>query len=141
MQYGLEVDMFAFGVIIFRLLSGRRPFSAQNQQKLFRDTLDLRYDVQKPAWINISGSGQLLVRNLLIGKDQRLSVKQALQDKWFKNESRIIMDVTVTVQSLHNDNDDSVSELVATVSQYHGRILGSFPYKQTYCCRVMCFLI
>jgi serine/threonine protein kinase len=122
LQYGVEVDMFAFGVIIFRLLSGQRPFSAQNQEKLRRDTLDLRYDVHKHAWMNVSRRSHLFVRKLLIGRDQRLSVKQALEHDWLhtNDESRIHMDMTVTLQ-LHND-DDSMSEVVATVSYDHGGI-------------------
>jgi len=47
-EYPCEVDMFALGVVIFRLLSSVRPFSSRNTDELRRDTIDLRYSLQGP---------------------------------------------------------------------------------------------
>jgi serine/threonine protein kinase len=114
--YRFEVDMFAFGVILFRLLSGARPFSSQNQEKLRRDTIDLRYSVQGNAWQNISSDGLKLVRNLLIGREQRLTAKQALDHDWFlaQEDSLLRVDYSQTID--HQHENSSYSRAIALVS-------------------------
>jgi serine/threonine protein kinase len=82
--YRYEVDMFAFGVILFRMLSGARPFPFHNQEKLRRDTVDLRYNVQGNNWQGVSQAAIHMVRKLLIGKEERLDVYGAIHHDWFK---------------------------------------------------------
>ena len=76
-EYRFEVDMFALGVIIFRLLSGVRPFSSRNQDELIRDTLGLRYSLQGPNWEGVSPNALGLVRGLLVEREQRLTAEEA----------------------------------------------------------------
>jgi len=82
-EYRFEVDMFAFGGILFRLLSGLRPFSSIDQDNLRRDTIDLRYSVQGNHWRGISDSAKDLIRGLLTYKENRLTVEEALGHPWF----------------------------------------------------------
>jgi serine/threonine protein kinase len=114
-MYGYEVDMFAFGVIIFRLLSGQRPFSSQNQEKLRRDTIDLQYSVNGNAWANISMDAQTLVRKLLIGSQERLTAMEALEHVWFRTQSESILQLDFTQTSDYQGNDDSYSQALARV--------------------------
>jgi serine/threonine protein kinase len=82
-SYRFEVDMFAFGALLFRLLSGERPFSTDSAQMLRRDTIELRYDVQGRNWEGVSAAAKDLVRKLLINRDERMTAEQALQHPWF----------------------------------------------------------
>jgi serine/threonine protein kinase len=56
MAYRFEVDMFAFGVLLFSLLSAMRPFPSNNSQILKRDTIMLQYNVK----VAIGRTSQLL---------------------------------------------------------------------------------
>jgi calcium/calmodulin-dependent protein kinase I len=82
-RYRFEVDMFAFGVVLFRLLSGVRPFPSNNSQILKRDTIMLQYNVQGSDWENVSAAAKDLVRKLLINRQERLTAEHALQHPWF----------------------------------------------------------
>lgn len=94
--YRFEGDMFAFGVLLFRLLSGERPFPSHNSEILELHTVQLRYNVQGQDWENVSSSAKDLVRHLLINRNDRLTAEQALAHQWFleDNSSRLRVDMS-----------------------------------------------
>ena len=86
--YRFEVDMFAFGVILFRLLSGgEKPFPQRNKQQLRRATERLEYDINQGAWENVSDGGKKMIKGLLTSKDQRLNAETATKHPWFATSS------------------------------------------------------
>ena len=89
--YRFEVDMFAFGVLLFRLLSAERPFPNANSQILRRHTLELRYNVIGTAWENVSDLAKDLVRKLLINKFERWTATQALAHPWFSTSGESVL--------------------------------------------------
>lgn len=116
-QYRYEVDMFAFGVILFRLLSGMRPFSSTNAEKLRSDTVNLRYKIEGRNWEGISPEALKLVRKLLIGPEQRFTAAEASSHKWF-SEHGVEDSVLVADYSKIKDSQDptSYSKAIALVS-------------------------
>lgn len=90
-SYQYEVDMFAFGVLLFRLLSGERPFPSNNSQILKRHTVELRYNVQGQDWENVSAAAKDLVRKLLINREERLSAERALNHRWFSEIGQSVL--------------------------------------------------
>ena len=56
--YGPQVDVWAIGIVLFQLLSGRLPFNADSNSALFRliDRSDeqLRLHMQRPEWQGVS---------------------------------------------------------------------------------------
>lgn len=89
--YRFEVDMFAFGVTLFRLLSRERPFPANNSQILKRHTIECRYNVGSGDWQSISPAAKDLIRFLLINRQERFSAVQALDHRWFREEGSSIL--------------------------------------------------
>lgn len=89
-NYRFEVDMFAFGVLLFRLLSDQRPFSG-NSENLRRKTVELRYEVQGEDWELVSDPAKNMIRRLLINKDERLTAAQALAHPWMADSTTSIL--------------------------------------------------
>ena len=83
--YRFEVDMFAFGVVLFRLLSGEFPFSG-NSEILKHRTIQCRYNVKSGDWQNVSPAAKGLIRKLLINRQERLTAADALCHRWFREE-------------------------------------------------------
>lgn len=125
--YRYEVDMFAFGVMLFRLLSAQRPFSSPNPEKLRSDTINLRYKIEGKIWEGISPEALKLVRNLLIGPEQRYTAVQASNHRWFvaREDSVLYVDQHKKPSSRTNleqhDGDvadqPSYSQVIALVSR------------------------
>jgi serine/threonine protein kinase len=117
--YRYEVDMFAFGIILFRLLSGQRPFPFTNAEKLRTDTINLSYSVKGQNWEGITADGLKLVRALLIGQEQRLTAVQAMNHRWFvaMEESVLNVDYMGTLNHVHEASENS--RVVALVSFCH----------------------
>jgi serine/threonine protein kinase len=90
-DYRFEVDMFSFGVLLFRLLSGDRPFPNTNSRVLERDTQECRYNVTTSAWSNVSDDAKDLVRKLIVHREERLTVEQALLHPWFFSHGQSIL--------------------------------------------------
>lgn len=80
--YGYKVDMFSFGVLLFRLLSGDRPFSSTDTEILRSQTIELRYNMQREDWASVSHPAKDLVCKLLVNSTERLTAEQALNHRW-----------------------------------------------------------
>jgi serine/threonine protein kinase len=116
--YRYEVDMFAFGVILFRLLSGAKPFQLENKEQLRMDTINLKYTLEGRNWEGVSTDARQLVRNLLIGKEQRLTPKQALTHRWFSqpvDDSELSVDKGL--KNNNNNQDNSHNEAALSITR------------------------
>jgi len=83
--YGMEVDMWACGVILFTLLSGSPPFWHRRQMIMLRMIMEGKYTFSSPEWDDISENAKDLIRNLLIvDKKKRYTAEQALNSKFFR---------------------------------------------------------
>jgi len=92
--YGMEVDMWACGVILFTLLSGSPPFWHRRQMIMLRMIMEGKYTFSSPEWDDISENAKDLIRNLLIvDKTKRFTAEQALNSKFF-SESKSAAAVT-----------------------------------------------
>mmetsp|Transcript_12306 Transcript_12306/g.29233 ORF Transcript_12306/g.29233 Transcript_12306/m.29233 type:complete len:336 (+) Transcript_12306:279-1286(+) len=83
-----KVDSWAVGVILYRLVSGKLPFSSHRTDMLFRKILVHKLEFQDSAWRHMSKEAVDLTRKLL-QKDfsKRISARGALQHSWFSDLS------------------------------------------------------
>lgn len=85
--YGVEVDMWACGVLLYTLITGHPPFSHHKQLQLMRQIQDAKYNKNCEAWKQLSPSVQSLVTSLLqTNPAERLTATQALNHPWFNNK-------------------------------------------------------
>ncbi|XP_042522440.1 serine/threonine-protein kinase DCLK3 [Dipodomys spectabilis] len=85
--YGLQVDMWAAGVILYILLCGFPPFRSpeRDQDELFSIIQLGHFEFLAPYWDNISDSAKDLVSRLLVVDPQKRSTAhQVLQHPWIE---------------------------------------------------------
>ncbi|XP_070205837.1 phosphorylase b kinase gamma catalytic chain, skeletal muscle/heart isoform-like isoform X2 [Littorina saxatilis] len=87
--YGLEVDIWACGVIMFTLLCGSPPFWHRKQMYMLRDIMAGNYSFSSPLWHDVSDTPKDLISKLLVTDPaKRLTAKQALMHPFFQRDIR-----------------------------------------------------
>ena len=88
--YGPAVDMWATGVLLYILLSGRLPFHADNDAALFQLILEGKLVFKSPQFDTVSKEAQDLIKHLLVvDPDKRYNAKQALEHPFTKNYENV----------------------------------------------------
>jgi serine/threonine protein kinase len=84
--YGLKVDMWAVGVILYTVLCGYPPFYSEDQQALFSQIKKAVYVFDSPYWDDVSKGAKEVVSKLLVANPhKRLSAKELLELDWVKD--------------------------------------------------------
>jgi calcium/calmodulin-dependent protein kinase I len=82
-KYGLEVDVWSLGVILYILLCGYPPFNFRNHAQLVNQIKAARYDFDPEGWADISDSAKDLIRRILVvDPKQRYTTQQILDHPW-----------------------------------------------------------
>ncbi|XP_076260456.1 serine/threonine-protein kinase GL21140 [Rhynchophorus ferrugineus] len=85
--YGLKIDVWAAGVILYILLCGYPPFASQDndQEKLFDCILSGQYDFPDEFWQDVSSLAKELIQNMLqLVPDLRFSAEDVLDHPWLQ---------------------------------------------------------
>jgi len=82
-EYGVEVDIWSIGVIIYILLCGYPPFDGETQKDLFDAILSAKFAMDTTEWDNVSSEAKKFVQKLLVAEPKdRYTAEQALKDPW-----------------------------------------------------------
>ncbi|XP_030061349.1 serine/threonine-protein kinase DCLK3 [Microcaecilia unicolor] len=104
--YGLEVDMWAAGVILYILLCGFPPFRSlkRDQEELFQIIQLGDFDFLSPYWDSISDAAKNLISRLLVvDPKERYTAKQVLRHSWITsggkaNSRNLQREVTLNIE-------------------------------------------
>lgn len=83
--YGVKIDVWAAGVILYILLCGFPPFVSDNndQEELFEDILSGQYGYPSPYWDDISEEAKDLISHMLEpNPNLRFSAEDVLDHPW-----------------------------------------------------------
>jgi calcium/calmodulin-dependent protein kinase I len=84
-KYGPPVDMWACGVVLYVMLSGRMPFYGRDDVDVLRRTAQGKYTFPDREWSFISEDAKSLVKALLqVDPSKRLTARAALQHRWLE---------------------------------------------------------
>eukprot|EP00026_Physarum_polycephalum_P002654 Phypoly_transcript_02662.p1 GENE.Phypoly_transcript_02662~~Phypoly_transcript_02662.p1 ORF type:complete len:822 (-),score=149.61 Phypoly_transcript_02662:108-2573(-) len=88
--YGIEVDAWSLGCILYIILSGRPPFNDPIPKDLFERIAAGDYEMTEDPWQRISSDAKDLISKLLVvDPAKRLTVRGALTHKWFAEVSSV----------------------------------------------------
>ncbi|KAA8492369.1 Myosin light chain kinase A [Porphyridium purpureum] len=84
-KYGLKVDVWALGVTMYQLLTGRQPFEGHGVPDVIRAILEGNQDMDAEPWPSISeGAKDLVQKMLTIDSSYRCSAEDALRHPWIQ---------------------------------------------------------
>ena len=84
-KYNEKCDIWSLGVIMYILLSGAPPFTADTAKEILQliKIGDVKYE--EDVWPAVSKEGKDLIKKMLCyDQEKRISAKKALEHKWFK---------------------------------------------------------
>jgi len=121
--YGLKVDIWAAGVIMYIMLCGFPPFvsMSNNQEELFQTILSGHYDFPRPYWNQISNAAKGLIQGMLqLDADDRYSASEVLIHPWITSEAHVDQDFE-QLSSLVNQAAAEQRERIEAGEFFHSR--------------------
>lgn len=113
--YGAPVDMYAMGVLLYRMLSSRYPFDAgDDDEETMRMCVNDEVPFHQPIWSQVSDKCQTFIRSCLEkSPDRRMTAEKALSSDWLKGLCGTIED-DVIGSPVTQYGDESVWENTTT---------------------------
>ena len=111
-KYNEKCDIWSCGVILYILLSGKPPFTGDDDNEVMANVTTGNYDLHCAPFNRISKSAKDLIKKLLImDKDKRINAQEALNHVWFKEKK---------AKELYNQIKDEniIKKLLNNLKQY-----------------------
>jgi calcium-dependent protein kinase len=87
-NYDEKCDIWSCGVILYKLLSGRFPFEADDEISLRQKVFKGEFDLQSTAWTKTTKECRdLLEKMLKVKPSERCSAKYVINHDWMKHNS------------------------------------------------------
>ncbi|KAF5908632.1 serine/threonine-protein kinase DCLK3 [Clarias magur] len=109
--YGVAVDVWAMGVILYVLLSGFPPFRSpeRNQEELFHLIQKGEVHFPSPYWDRVSEGAKVLIRALLEVKPTvRLTASQTMQNAWLRTAAQSVQEEATDSRSINGNKKETI---------------------------------
>lgn len=125
--YGIKVDMWSLGVIVYILLGGYAPFMENNQNELFSKIKRAEYKFHDEYWAGISDEAKGIITNLIcIHPEKRLGASEVLDLSWIRGKDNELEsnDLIINLEQFKKFNAkrrlrQAVLTLIATEKMSH----------------------
>lgn len=104
-NYDELCDIWSCGVIMFVLLSGKLPFTGENEEEVLKNVSKGKFDLKQKEFLRVSLEAKDLISKLLTyNPKQRPNARAALRHPWFKvNSEKInLKEIPNVKQALEN---------------------------------------
>jgi calcium/calmodulin-dependent protein kinase I len=92
-EYGPAIDLWACGVLLYIMLSGKMPFYGRDDNECLHRIARGEYSFPDREWSSISEAGKSIVKALLqVDPVKRLTADSALQHKWLADPTDLNTD-------------------------------------------------
>lgn len=83
--YGKGSDLWSLGVLLYVILSGCSPFSADEEEAILQLVNEGKYEFHESEWSEVSAPAKDLISKLLVvDPEQRLTMEGMLEHGWLK---------------------------------------------------------
>lgn len=127
--------MWSTGVILFLLLGGYLPFDDEDEDLVFDNTRNGKYEFIPNFWSHVSSEAKdLVTRMLTVNPNKRISAMDALQHKWMRNTDKALDDHELNIIKLRDSvvkgqhKDQVVSVKQCSSSKFLDKL---FPFVLT----------
>lgn len=88
-DYGTEIDMWSFGVVLYILLCGYPPFDDEDEEGMDDAIVEGIYEFDEDDWGHVSKDAKHLIKCCMcVDQKQRYTADQALKHKWMTVEMK-----------------------------------------------------
>jgi serine/threonine protein kinase len=87
--YDERIDIWALGITIFKLITGRTPFESEYHHTTINKIKAGIVSFHDSIWDSYSHHSKLFVMELLKGKDERMTLDEALNHFWLRETAKI----------------------------------------------------
>lgn len=87
-SYTFKTDIWSVGVILYVLMTGKYPYTGQDQEEVFYNIKNKEYNMKPINQSQCTKYAKDLISKLLVKEEkERLSIEEALDHPWFKKWS------------------------------------------------------
>lgn len=118
--HGKPVDLFAVGVVMYKMLTGKLPFEGETLKECYATLMSRAPSFSAQPWGILSPHAEFLCRSMLdVEPNRRPTADQALGNKWFLEGKPVQIDVQLppdvvdasSVSRVNRIGQNSVSRL------------------------------
>lgn len=116
-DYGKEVDLWAFGVLLYITLSGQFPFYGEDEEEYYASVVQQEVEFPEEDWKHVSEDAKDFIRGMLEKEPKkRMTAVESLKHRWVVDET-----IMGPEMGMKEEEEEDEEELMAPRSIFKGK--------------------